>query len=311
FLGLLLFTIVLCVITMQLLSHQATAILSFVHTMKPKVFCWVLTTPGNLPTKATAVKKTWLKRCDGAIFVTSNHNDPSFPAMALGIPEGRDHLSAKSFAAFKYIYNHHLKDFDWFLKADDDTYVIMENLKHFLQGFDSNNPLYFGQYIGDQKHIPVKQGYASGGAGYVLSQEALRRMQEIGMNDTKYQCRQNTGYEDADIGICLEKLNVTLGVSRDNDNQMTFHSFNPLGVLNMDPILGNIYQYTNGDTNVGKEKGEKILSSGTISFHYVDPGTIYLLDFLIYDLNVHQLRGNNKYIWNNNPRRTYKDLLGT
>ena len=60
---------------------------------------------------------------------------------------------------------------DWFLKADDDTYTIVENLRFLLEDKNSSTPVYFGH-----KFKPyVEQGYFSGGAGYVLSKEALVR----------------------------------------------------------------------------------------------------------------------------------------
>ena len=78
---------------------------------------------------------------------------------------GYNHLWGKTREAFRYVYWHHFDEADWFLKADDDTYVIMENLRLFLSHYDPQKP----QYAGRRFKPFVKQGYMSGGAGYVVS----------------------------------------------------------------------------------------------------------------------------------------------
>ena len=42
------------------------------------------------------------------------------------------------FNSWSHVHQHHFNDADWFIKVDDDTYVIMENLRYFLSQQDPN-----------------------------------------------------------------------------------------------------------------------------------------------------------------------------
>ena len=184
------------------------------------VLVWVMTSPQNLDKKAVHVRNTWGKRVNKLLFMSSAWN-ASFPAVGLNVSEGREHLTAKTMQAFRYVYDHHFNDADWFMKADDDTYVIAENMRYMLSDYDPREPIYFGHIF----KVIVKQGYASGGAGYILSKEALRRLGVHGRNSSL--CRQDGGSEDAEMGHCLMRLGVKLLPSVDRLGRSRFHCFGP------------------------------------------------------------------------------------
>ena len=168
----------------------------------------------RLQIRAAVVRDTWARRCNKVLFV-SDEDNATFPVINFGTGKGREHLTARTMRAFDYIYEHHIDDADWFLKADDDTYVILENLRHLLSKYSPNDPIYFGYPF----NTLVRQGYFSGGAGYVLSREALKR---FGNRDSKL-CAEDGGGEDVELGRCMERLNVSLGDSRDQFGRTRFH----------------------------------------------------------------------------------------
>ena len=186
---------------------------------KVSVLCFIPTTNTRLD-KAAVVRDTWTPRCNKAVFFAPAP-DRIFPAVSIGNHEGREQLTTKVTEAFKYIYDNHFKDADWFLKADDDTYVIVENLRYLLSHFDPKEPLYFGHHF--KKY--TAQGYMSGGAGYVLSKEALKRLVTVGLRAGRPECRRWGGAEDVAVGKCLEAVGVRAAKSIDDSGKQTFHPF--------------------------------------------------------------------------------------
>lgn len=143
---------------------------TLVAQLPQRVLCWILTVADSEEhrTKTKAIKETWGKRCDKLLFVSGERELKLGRQVddQLQVPlerEGRDQLWRKVIEAFEYIHSSYLNEFDWFMKADDDTYVFVDSLKAFLAnkrlGPNYTESVYFGHRFAPFVH----QGYMSGG----------------------------------------------------------------------------------------------------------------------------------------------------
>ncbi|VDN13834.1 unnamed protein product [Dibothriocephalus latus] len=111
---------------------------------KVRIYCFILTMPASREKKAVHVKATWARHFDKFAFISSE-DDPDFPVLKAVQNESRKHLWLKTRFGFINAYRNHLNDFEFFMKADDDTYVIVENLRLLLSTKDPNVPILMGR----------------------------------------------------------------------------------------------------------------------------------------------------------------------
>lgn len=53
-------------------------------------------------------------------------------------------LWGKTKTGFKHAFENYLDKADWFFKGDDDTFLIVENLKKMLWNYKPADPIWFG-----------------------------------------------------------------------------------------------------------------------------------------------------------------------
>uniref|UniRef100_A0A286XBI0 Glycoprotein-N-acetylgalactosamine 3-beta-galactosyltransferase 1 n=1 Tax=Cavia porcellus TaxID=10141 RepID=A0A286XBI0_CAVPO len=138
---------------------------------KVRILCWVMTGPQNLEKKAKHVKVTWAQHCNKVLFMSSEENK-DFPTVGLKTKEGRDQLHWKTIKAFQYVHDHYLEDANWFMKADDDIYVILDNLRWLLSKHSPEKPIYFGRRSKKNVHIVLLLKTALGRCMEVTNVEA-------------------------------------------------------------------------------------------------------------------------------------------
>ena len=249
-----------------------------------RILCLILTHPDNHKKAAYTVHVTWARRCTYVKFVTTLEDD-LLPTVVTNTSGDYDHIWAKTKLGFEVAYQEYLDKVDWVLKADDDTFVIVENLKLLLNSYDTNSPIWLGCELKVAEVGPDGlDGYMMGGAGYVLSKEALRRFYEISLTNRSICEQGDTGAEDVNMGNCLRNVGVTRAVSTDIFGRYFFLPFFPdsqIGKTGWSAQGSWFLEYLEHKDRSGLD----FPSEYAVSFHYVSPEMMMVLEYLIYSLN--------------------------
>ncbi|XP_026559759.1 chondroitin sulfate synthase 3 [Pseudonaja textilis] len=185
------------------------------------LYVGVMTAQKYLGSRALAAQRTWARSISGRVeFFSSEGSVPPpglkgeqpLPVVALPGVDDSYPPQKKSFMMLKYMYDHYLDTYEWFMRADDDVYIKGEKLEEFLRSLNSSKPLYLGQTgLGNTEELgklglEPGENFCMGGPGMIFSREVLRRMvPHIG------ECLQEmyTTHEDVEVGRCVRRFGGT------------------------------------------------------------------------------------------------------
>lgn len=184
---------------------------------------WILTAPKYETTRCQEILESWGKQVppDSLVFIGAEQNRTTRHGhrfVALDAPP--EMKSLKEFLGWHFVVQEY-PEREWFVKGDDDTYFIVNNLNRYLEQYDPRLPY----FLGCKFHMGGPGGlqYVSGGAGYVLSQESAHRMSASTPRCLRYYGRLPEG--DVAIAECLQTVGVVPEDTRDDRGRQRFHAF--------------------------------------------------------------------------------------
>jgi hypothetical protein len=228
----------------------------------PRILCGLKTHVGKHD-KVADVADTWGWRCDG-FFAASSKTDRDIGADLLHEgPEEYTNLWQKVRSMAAFMYDYYLDDYDYFLFADDDTFIIMENLRNYLLSLESatggrnSRPL----YIGSPFSLHEAQ-YNTGGPGYLLNRDALRRLVEDGL---PYYFASDFGGEDVLMGTIMATLHIHMVDTSDAANRQRFFHDDLESVASDEEAGHNRFL----SYKRGYRAGRNVMSTQSIGFHRI------------------------------------------
>ncbi len=176
-----------------------------VSTLQP-LYIGVVTAQKLLSTRAAAINHTWGEKAPKLEFFSS----VDYADSTLGLPvvslDGVDDTyppQKKVFRMLKYMHDHYINEYNWFMRANDDVYVRVEHLMHFLSELDPSKILYIGKPQ-DLERIKIKphEHYCMGGPEVIFSRTLLIKLAphlEACLDEVV------SWNEDLEVGRCISR----------------------------------------------------------------------------------------------------------
>lgn len=223
-----------------------------------RILCWVNTYHKNHQSRLLAIKRTWGKKCDKLLFM-SDIEDLSIPTVRIMAPPLHETLWQKHREIVRLLVREYSEEeFDWVFKCDDDTFLLMENLKRYILSdeiqakaavgpvllghrmtlqwwemarcfdpFDENDPAQVAKMLQVKEETLPHGGlyYTPGGGGYAMNWAYLKQL-EASFDKTHCLPTQVVP-DDWAISFCMREHGVFPHDTRDEQLRERFHQYDP------------------------------------------------------------------------------------
>ena len=181
------------------------------HT-KQLVLVGVMTSDKFVGSRAVAVHNTWGASIPGKIvFFSGNETREDvggLPVVRLDDVDDSYPPQRKSFMMLKYMHDHYIDQFEYFMRSDYDSYMRVGKFEELLRSLDRSKDLFIGQggvgRVEEQGKLGLgpRDNFCMGGTGVIMTQSVLRKL----VPHLEY-CLQNMAsvHEDVEVGRCVKK----------------------------------------------------------------------------------------------------------
>nr|CCA14287.1 glycoproteinNacetylgalactosamine 3betagalactosyltransferase putative [Albugo laibachii Nc14] len=275
----------------------------------PRILCFVNTISTHLE-RAQAVAGTWGQRCDKLIFFSNVSGSGlsemlNFEVIGLDVNSDHNHLWGKHKASLAYVHTHFRHSYDWFYKADDDAYVIMENLKNYLSQPEiysrwKTEPMQLGHRLRLENNITQyyiveralrndfmrKYGrliFNGGGPGYALNRMFL---DNVVNSFSEYDCFSQKHSEmipdDVAISFCMAWKDNFPVETRDYQGRERWHVDSLDGAYHSYLYDPNNWIFKFHETIGGVRARNECCAPDSVAMHYVTPNLMYHYERQLY-----------------------------